>query len=117
MHIIKRTLNLGKRPEVFRKVNFEKRPEVSRKVNFENVPKCPAKSKRKPPVCNRRIRVTVFVSSRIIVRRALYDLYCPYFSPAVVLKFTRNARGYFVTACLYLRAFPNISGPSCSTPD
>lgn len=102
MHIIKRT---------------GKRPEVSRKVNFENVPKCPAKSKRKPPLCNRRIRVTVYVSSRIIVRRALYDLYCPYFSPAVVLKFTRNARGYFVTACLYLRAFPNISGPSWSTPD
>ena len=38
MHIIKCTLNLGKRPEVFRKVNFEKHSEVSRKVNFEKRP-------------------------------------------------------------------------------
>ena len=70
---------------------------------MENVTKCPAKSKRKPPLCNFRvigqawIRVTVYVSSRIIVRRTLYYLYLPYVSPEGMIKFTRRATGHFVT--------------------
>ena len=38
-----------------------------------------------------------YVSSRRKARRTLYDLDCPYFSPEVMVKFTRKARGYFVT--------------------
>ena len=44
-----------------------------------------------------RIRVRVYVSSRIIVRRTLYNLYCPYFLPEVMVKFTRRATGHFMT--------------------
>ena len=43
------------------------------------------------------IRVTVYVSSRILVRRTPYDLYCLYFSPEVMVKFTRRVTGHFVT--------------------
>ena len=70
---------------------------------MENVTKCPAKSKRNPPLCNFRvigqawIRVTVYVSSRIIVRRILYYLYLPYVSPEGMIKFARRATGHFVT--------------------
>ena len=42
------------------------------------------------------IRVTVSVSSRIIIRRTLHDLYSPYFSPGVVAKFTTRETGHFV---------------------
>ena len=44
-----------------------------------------------------RIRVTVYVSSRIIIRRTLYDQYCPYISPELMVKFTRSVKGYFVS--------------------
>ena len=77
---------------------------------FVNVTKCPAKSKRKPPVCNSRVSVCIRVifrlglgllfmsqSSTIIVRRTLYDVYCQYFSPGAMVKFTRKATGHFVT--------------------
>ena len=43
------------------------------------------------------MRVTVYVSSRIIVKRTLYDLNCPYFSPVVMVKFMRRVMGHFVT--------------------
>ena len=29
--------------------------------------------------------------------RTRYDLYCPYFLPDVMVKFTRKAKGHFVT--------------------
>lgn len=35
---------------------------------------------------------TVFDCLRRIVRRTLYDLQCPYFSPEVIVKFTRRVR-------------------------
>ena len=44
-----------------------------------------------------RIRVTVYVPLRGRVGRTLYDLYCPYFSSEVMMKFTRKAMGHFVT--------------------
>ena len=68
-----------------------------------------AKSKRKPPRYNLRvsvgvwvilkvrIRVTLYVSLRRRVGRTLYDNYCPYFLPEVMVKFTKKARGHFVT--------------------
>ena len=40
--------------------------------------------------------VTVYVSLRRNVRRTLYDFYCPYFLPDVMVKFIRKARGHFV---------------------
>ena len=43
------------------------------------------------------MRVTVYVSSRIIVRRTLYDLYIVYLLPDVMVKFTRRVTGHFVT--------------------
>ena len=71
-----------------------------------NFGKHPAKYKRKPPVTVSDFSVSIcigvifrlelgslFVSSR----RTLYDLYCPYFSPEVIVKFTRWATGHFVT--------------------
>ena len=39
----------------------------------------------------------MYVYSSIIIRRTLYDLYCPYFSPEVMVKFTRRETGHFVT--------------------
>ena len=39
----------------------------------------------------------MYASSRIIGRRTLNDLYCQYFLPEVMVKFTRKARGHFVT--------------------
>ena len=58
----------------------------------------------------------LFVSSRIILRRTLYDLYTPYFSPDVVVKFTRRATGHFVMlteSCLDLiTVFTRISSAS-----
>lgn len=42
------------------------------------------------------IMVTVNVYSRIIVRRTLHDFYCPYFSPEVMVKFTRRVMGHLV---------------------
>ena len=42
------------------------------------------------------IRVIVYVSLRRRVRRTLNDLYCPYFLPEVMVKFTRKTRGHFV---------------------
>lgn len=66
----------------------------------------PAKYKRKPPVTVSDFSVSIcigvifrlelgllFVSSR----RTLYDLYCLYFSPEVIVKFTRWATRHFVT--------------------
>ena len=44
-----------------------------------------------------RISVTVDVSLRRRVRRTLYDLYCLYFLPEVMVKFRKKARGHFVT--------------------
>ena len=35
---------------------------------------------------------TVYDCLRRIVRRTLYDLQCPYFSPEVIVKFTRRVR-------------------------
>ena len=82
-----------------------------------NVTKCPAKSERKPPPCNVkvnfcvrviilvRIKVTVYVSLRRRVRKTLYSLYCPYFLPEVMVKYTRKARRHFVTlieVCMHL---------------
>ena len=37
------------------------------------------------------------VSLRRRVRRTLYDLYCPYCLPEVMVNFTREAREHFVT--------------------
>jgi len=64
--------------------------------------KCPAKSKRKPPVCNFRgsvcVQVTIIrVKVRRRVRRALHDPYCRYFLPKVMLKFMRKAKGHCVS--------------------
>ena len=42
-------------------------------------------------------RVTVQVSLRRRVKTTLYDLSCPYFLPEVMVKFSRKARGHFVT--------------------
>ena len=70
-----------------------------------NVATCSAKSKRKPL----RVVVTLglafrlrlgllFMSSlRRRVRKTLYDLYCPHFSPEVMATFTRKATGQFMT--------------------
>ena len=41
--------------------------------------------------------ITVYVSLRRRVRRILNDLYCLYFLSEVMVKFTRKARGHFVT--------------------
>ena len=68
-----------------------------------NVTKCPTKSKCKPPVCN--FGVSLYsgyfsvrnrpsnVSSGIILRRTLYALYSPYFSPEVMVQVTRRMMG------------------------
>ena len=71
-----------------------------------NFAKRPAKYKRKPPVTVSDFSVSIcigvifrlelgllFASSR----RTRYDLYCLYFSPEVIVKFTRWATGHFVT--------------------
>ena len=47
--------------------------------------------------CTHRHWVTVHVSSRFIVRRTLYDIYCPYISPEAMVKYTRRGTGHFVT--------------------
>ena len=87
------------------------RPEIhviSRCSILVNVLKCPAKSNHEPPVCSFRVSVCIqfifrlglgllFVSSRILVRGTLYDFYCLYFSPEVMVKFMRWAMQYFVT--------------------
>ena len=38
------------------------------------------------------MRVTVYFSSRLVVGRTLYDLYCLYFSPEVMVKFMTRAK-------------------------
>ena len=38
------------------------------------------------------MRVAVYFSSRIVVGRTLYDLYCLYFLPEVMVKFMRRAK-------------------------
>lgn len=43
-------------------------------------------------VCVLLLSFTVFDCLRRIVRRTLYDLQCPYFSPEVIVKFTRRVR-------------------------
>ena len=60
------------------------------------------------------IRVTAYVSSRIIVRRTLDDLYSPYFLPEVIVKFMRRVTEHFVdcllkVTCIKLSAFLDIS--------
>ena len=44
-----------------------------------------------------RFGATVFASLRRRVRRTLFGLYCPYFSPNVMVNLTRRVRGHFVT--------------------
>ena len=41
-------------------------------------------------------KITVYVSLKRRVRSTLYDLYCPYFLPEVIVKFTRKAKGQLV---------------------
>ena len=38
------------------------------------------------------MRVTVYFSSRVVVGRTLYDIYCLYFSPEVMVKFMTRAK-------------------------
>lgn len=51
-----------------------------------------------------RTRVTVSVSSRIIGKRTLYDLYCPHCSLEMMVTFTRGAghfeNGMHVITCI-----------------
>ena len=41
--------------------------------------------------------ILIYVSIRSIVRGTLCGLYCPYFSPEVMVKFTRMVREHVVT--------------------
>ena len=73
-----------------------------------NVKKCLAQSRRKPPRCNFRfsvyvwvifqvrIRVSVQVPLTGRVRRTYRDIYSKYFLPKVMVKFKRKAWGHFV---------------------
>ena len=70
------------------------------------------KSTRKPPLCNFRVKlwifflffiflprfaVTTFSSLMSWIRRSIYDPFCPYFMPEVIVKLMRRRKGYFVT--------------------
>ena len=61
-----------------------------------------------------RFGANVFASLRRRVRRTLYDLYCPYFSPEAMVKLPKSARGHFVTLT---QKFACISGPISDSQD
>ena len=64
-----------------------------------------------------RIKVTAYVSSRIIIRRRPCDLCCLYFSPEVMVKFTRRAMGHFMMLIENdMHLIMCISGHICLAP-
>ena len=41
--------------------------------------------------------VVILASLKNLLRRTLYDPYCPYFLPKEMLKFPRKVKGHFMT--------------------